>query len=152
MEQPPNIYAYQALNAATREIRVLKLHPGREADKISGELLTTVFDSRSPYDALSYQWGNPTVTKPIYLGPNEELQITSFLREALTFIRKHDEVIIIWIDAICISQKDVSERNHQVSMMKEIYSNARTVRVWLNQEIDSSSPCFAILAKLDKCS
>ncbi|KAF2810674.1 uncharacterized protein BDZ99DRAFT_286850 [Mytilinidion resinicola] len=152
MEQLSNSYAYQPLNAAAKDIRVLKLYSGHDADKISGELLTTCLDSKSPYDALSYQWGSPTITSTIYLGQDGELQLTTFLHEALSFIRKPDEATFIWIDAICINQKDVSERNHQVSMMKEIYSSARTVRVWLKQEIDFSSPCFDILARLDKTS
>lgn len=37
----------------------------------------------------------------------------------------------IWIDAICINQHDISERNHQVSLMKTIFSKARSVISWL---------------------
>ncbi|KAJ6780462.1 hypothetical protein PWT90_01828 [Aphanocladium album] len=37
----------------------------------------------------------------------------------------------IWIDAICVNQQDLSERNIQVSMMKEIYGQAQSVIIWL---------------------
>jgi hypothetical protein len=30
---------------------------------------------------------------------------------------------IFWIDAICIKQGNTSERNHQVALMKEVYSS-----------------------------
>jgi Heterokaryon incompatibility protein (HET) len=37
----------------------------------------------------------------------------------------------LWIDAICINQGDVNERNHQVAQMQEIYAGAQEVVVWL---------------------
>ena len=45
----------------------------------------------------------------------------------------HQEWKPLWIDAICINQGDVSERNAQVSMMAQIYSSAAVVVVWLGQ-------------------
>lgn len=45
----------------------------------------------------------------------------------------------LWIDAICIDQSRVEERNHQVAMMGKIYSRARRVLVWLGQ----STPLIA---------
>lgn len=38
------------------------------------------------------------------------------------------------IDAICIDQSHTEERNHQVAMMGDIYSNATCVVVWLGPE------------------
>ncbi|KAK0715467.1 heterokaryon incompatibility protein-domain-containing protein [Lasiosphaeris hirsuta] len=37
----------------------------------------------------------------------------------------------LWVDALCINQADVSERNQQVSIMGQIYSNALRVISWL---------------------
>jgi hypothetical protein len=37
----------------------------------------------------------------------------------------------IWVDQICIDQETVLERNHQVTMMAEIYHTASEVMVWL---------------------
>lgn len=39
----------------------------------------------------------------------------------------------LWIDAICIDQNNVDERNHQVRMMSDIYQGATEVLVWLGQ-------------------
>jgi hypothetical protein len=36
-----------------------------------------------------------------------------------------------WVDALCINQTDIQERNHQVSLMRQIYFQARTVCIWL---------------------
>ena len=44
-----------------------------------------------------------------------------------------------WIDAVCINQADTSERNHQVRLMRDIYSQAEEVIAWLgpsNSESD----------------
>ncbi|KAF2420123.1 hypothetical protein EJ08DRAFT_31192 [Tothia fuscella] len=37
---------------------------------------------------------------------------------------------LYWIDQICVNQEDLQERNHQVSLMKEIYTKATTVIAW----------------------
>lgn len=39
-----------------------------------------------------------------------------------------------WIDAICIDQFNVAERNHQVRRMGSIYSQAESVLIWLGEE------------------
>jgi hypothetical protein len=45
---------------------------------------------------------------------------------------------LFWVDALCINQADVLERNHQVNLMSRIYSQARLVLVWLGPEADDS--------------
>jgi hypothetical protein len=40
----------------------------------------------------------------------------------------------MWIDQISIDQQDVEEKNHQVSMMADIYEHAETVIAWLGEE------------------
>ena len=39
----------------------------------------------------------------------------------------------VWIDAICINQKDTSERAEQVKLMGSIYEGALTVKIWLGK-------------------
>ena len=34
---------------------------------------------------------------------------------------------VLWIDALCINQHDVEERNHQVQIMSKIFGSARRV-------------------------
>lgn len=45
----------------------------------------------------------------------------------------------LWIDAICINQADLDERNGQVRIMPEIYSKASCVIVWLGHDKDPDS-------------
>jgi Heterokaryon incompatibility protein (HET) len=39
----------------------------------------------------------------------------------------------LWIDAICINQNDVHERDHQIRKMANIYSQAQLLRIWLGR-------------------
>lgn len=41
----------------------------------------------------------------------------------------------LWIDALCINQLDVSERNQQVQMMGSIYQGSQTVHSWTGLDI-----------------
>lgn len=45
----------------------------------------------------------------------------------------------LWIDAVCINQADLDERNSQVRIMPEIYSKASCVLVWLGHDKDPES-------------
>jgi len=40
----------------------------------------------------------------------------------------------MWIDAVCIDQSNISERSHQVMLIREIYTNAETVDIWLGSD------------------
>ena len=43
-----------------------------------------------------------------------------------------------WVDAVCINQQDLVERTKQVCRMKEIYSRAGSVLVWLGDTVASN--------------
>jgi Heterokaryon incompatibility protein (HET) len=85
---------------------------------------------KTKYEALSYTWVDELATQPIYI--DEKLALVGpNLREAIEFLRdKHNERVL-WIDAICINQADVQEKNKQLSIMPYIYTRAQTVVVWL---------------------
>jgi hypothetical protein len=71
-----------------------------------------------------------------------ELLVTKNCSDAISAFRKHESVDYIWIDAVCINQVDLQERNSQVSMMGEIYAGAFAVRVWLDPETDDFYAIF----------
>ena len=45
---------------------------------------------------------------------------------------------LLWIDAICINQTDIDERNAQVAIMGDIYKEASRVLVWLENEVSTT--------------
>lgn len=58
-------------------------------------------------------------------------------------LHTHDRGLIsriplLWVDSLCIDQGNVSERNHQVRLMSQIYSQASFVLVWLGEHADGS--------------
>jgi hypothetical protein len=46
---------------------------------------------------------------------------------------------MLWIDALCINQRDVQERSHQVQHMAKIYGSAKQVLIWLGEWPTSAS-------------
>ncbi|QDS77739.1 hypothetical protein FKW77_004575 [Venturia effusa] len=53
-----------------------------------------------------------------------------------------------WIDAICIDQESIAERNHQVNMMRQIFARAAFVLVWLGPESADSKLAMDTLRSL----
>ncbi|KAK4207887.1 heterokaryon incompatibility protein-domain-containing protein, partial [Rhypophila decipiens] len=145
---------YRPLAVYKKEIRLLCLDPGESDDELSGSFIVSALDAPEMpvFEALSYCWGSGSSKGFINLSSGQKdhdsskttLAITANLNEALRYLRKEltSTCRIIWIDALCINQDDVSERGSQVGMMGEIYSRAASVVVWLGL-VDSSEPATA---------
>ena len=63
--------------------------------------------------------------------------MTENVKVLLEHLRQNQERVI-WIDAVCINQLDIVERNQQVQLMGWIYSHASSVTIWLGPEADES--------------
>lgn len=86
---------------------------------------------RSPsYCAVSYTWSQKRSrrVKKIFINDHRFLVDVDlwYCLEALSKIRP-----FLWIDAICINQKNIEERNAQVRRMGAVYEGADNVSVWL---------------------
>lgn len=130
------------------EFRVLRLEPGTSSDPLRGILVREKLEGCSiVYDALSYVWGARLSLEPLQLD-SHPVRVTAGLNEALRHLRHATEMRYIWVDALCINQNDNEETSHQVSVMRDIYRNARKVEVWLGTSNESSSVGMEILAFL----
>ncbi|KAL5312834.1 hypothetical protein ACEPPN_019260 [Leptodophora sp. 'Broadleaf-Isolate-01'] len=121
---------YSRLDTTTREIRLLHIQPGNWDDPILCEMQIVSLESSPVYQTLSYTWGDPQATKPILL-EDCVVDIRTNLWAALRRLRCASKIRVIWIDALCINQHDVLERNQQVLLMGSIYSSCREVIMWL---------------------
>lgn len=128
-------FVYTRLSEA-RSIRLLTLLPGTDDSQAPLRcLLSEVsLDSKPDYEALSYTWatedGNRSTSEQVIV--NEcFILITRNCEAALRRVRLPEERRVVWVDAICIDQKDVGEVNQQVAMMGDIYRDTRQTLVWL---------------------
>jgi hypothetical protein len=137
----PTAYYYSSLPLGKGYIRLLRLIPDRDKTAaIRCELFNYSLESGRGdhlFEALSYVWGDPKETVPIYLH-GSLFNATSNLHAALLRLRNHTMARIIWVDAICIDQGNTKEKQHQIQYMAEIYGQAKSVVVWLGNEADGS--------------
>ncbi|MCJ1256837.1 hypothetical protein MMC24_004662 [Lignoscripta atroalba] len=131
-------YSYSPLDPTSRQIRLLVLRPAlRRSASIQCNLIQTSLDDNPTYEALSYTWGDPRITRTINLDGHNFL-VTENLDDALRDIRHRTSKRTVWVDAVCVNQADVPERNHQVRQMRHIYEMAQQVLVWLGGETADS--------------
>ncbi|CAK7228146.1 hypothetical protein SEUCBS140593_006817 [Sporothrix eucalyptigena] len=124
---------YEPLEESRSEVRLLTLLPGMFNNPLRGYLenhsLATTADV-SPFEALSYFWGEPNPAASILIN-GCELLIARNLELALRHLRSLGQKRVLWIDAVCINQSDILERNWQILAMDAVYSRASRVVVWL---------------------
>ena len=140
-------FKYLPLDGNKREIRLFKIPPRSLSDNIECDLIHASLDDWPSYEALSYTWGVPELTNSISLD-NKEFLVTSNLAAALRQIQHQDEERIVWIDAICIDQSNIPERNQQVRQMRSIYQSANRVLVSLGPEAGDSNTAMDLIAKI----
>lgn len=121
------VYRLFTLHQASNSLATIRggLHNATVDANSSGELLV------ERYEALSYAWGDQTRTGFIEITENTYIPITANLEAFLRSRRQRDRPVILWIDAICINQGDLKERNSQVQVMGQIYLHACHLSIWL---------------------
>ncbi|KAL7924442.1 hypothetical protein ACQKWADRAFT_286729 [Trichoderma austrokoningii] len=133
-------YAYEPIDFGGPAIRLLRLCSGAGSE-IACELFQAKLcerDDSISYEALSYTWGLSDVRESIVVN-GRSLSVTANLYLALQQLRQPDEDRILWIDAVCINQKNLKERSHQVQQMGEIYKQADRVIFWLGSGTDETN-------------
>lgn len=121
-------------------------------------LRTVDLDVGISYRALSYAWKLSWSPRRRYAGFREhfyimlgvwKVEIGENLFEALSQLSKRtSSPQSLWVDAICIDQRDKAEVNHQVRLMKYIYSYASTVIIWLGVADDTSDAVFEAIRRV----
>jgi Heterokaryon incompatibility protein (HET) len=126
-----NIY----LTLPQNHIRLLRLQNTVDAIATTGvseslqcELAVFSLDSVPSYVALSYCWGDRGTTYPLSC-MGQELQIQENLHAVLTRLQATGFQDWLWIDAVCINQYSDDEKNHQIPLMRYIFSQAHMVHI-----------------------
>jgi hypothetical protein len=175
-------YTYTGINSD--QIRLILLSQGKASDPIYCSVkvmdIQRIVDRRLKFEALSYAWGKGNSSENIYLQdfsvPNDgrsvdevmllmaqqtkprPFAVRSNLYQALKQIRSEIKDVWLWVDAICINQKDSVEKSHQIPKMPDIYGHAWTVTIWIGGSDDSDEaeaamdfvPSIIDLKRLDR--
>lgn len=129
---------YRALDSSRAEIRLLRLPDSSAADNesISASFHIVSLNESPEFYALSYVWGEPAMTQPLYIDGSEVL-ISPNLEYIIRVLLSHEEGPAtvrgkaIWIDALCIDQGNLAEKEQQIPLMGQIYRQATRVLMWL---------------------
>jgi len=135
---------YETLQAG--QIRLLEI---LQDDGLSGQLRTMDLNNTPKYAALSYTWGppsapdaekHPVTINGVSVETQENLHLA--LRQLGITVRQHGG--LIWIDYLCINQRDLDERGSQVAMMKEIFEGATVIYAWVGLPSDREEARLAV--------
>lgn len=144
----PSLYSSHTMQFSytpvpANHIRLLKpaQHPGPHSRTSRAFTVETYPITRAPpYTAVSYVWGLGAASREIRLDGHEfaiRPNLWSCL-DNLTSIQTNSyqdtHWTHMWVDAICINQKDEEEKSQQVRAMSEVYSRAVEVSAWLGPQ------------------
>lgn len=165
-----NAFAHEPLPDPAKYVRLLEVLDDNysKSIKVRCRLTTWPLDSVPPYHAISYTWGdagsNTTILmndQPLRVRTNCEFA----LKQAYWYKRSHSYLYrkwrsrcyeqnrgqwysksrYIWLDAICIDQTTLDEKNKQVAMMGNIYKRASCVLACIGDHADDSLLFFQSL-------
>jgi hypothetical protein len=131
-----------ALSEMTFTIRHVKLSE-------SPRYWTLSYTWGAPFAGMSSDWDSPNATHTISID-GRKFEVRWNLEAVLRMLRYY-EVEKIWIDAICIDQSNMQEKNLQVQMMGEIYRNAVSSLVWLGPDSDDSDKALEGISRAFQC-
>ncbi|PWY82732.1 hypothetical protein BO83DRAFT_454730 [Aspergillus eucalypticola CBS 122712] len=120
-------FQYHKLDPNQRQIRLLFIHPSRnKRNPIQCSLHAVSLNDSPKFEALSYVWGTEEATEQIVLD-GKEFYVKPSVAKALYLLRRTFRRRDVWVDAICINQCDIDEKNTQVPLMATIYTSAARV-------------------------
>lgn len=107
--------------------------------------------AKRQYEALSYVWGMDEAVnlQPITVN-DKTYYITRNLDSALRHLRYKNHGRALWVDAICLNQNDVEEKNRVVPEMHLIYGSAKGVIAWVGKADEGTSMAVNLVKMLSE--
>lgn len=136
-------FQWRTLDKARREIRVLDLDAGVSTSPLNGHLRHISLDvlEKPLYETISYAWGETTLAEHILVAGGV-INIPASAVSALQYMRLPDKSRALWIDCICIDQQDEMEKNHQVALMSDIYTNSQQTLSYIGEDDGTAAKAF----------
>jgi Heterokaryon incompatibility protein (HET) len=138
-------FAYTTL--PRRHIRLLKILPSESAWP-RGILCDADLNALPQFNALSYAWGGDDLGSNFFDCDGKTMEVRENLFDFLQQASQKYLETPIWIDAICIDQRNDEEQNHQIQLMGEIYSKAARVLVWLGKSTPQEEVAFDFIPEI----
>ena len=129
-------FVHSALQDPRKQIRLLSLNADADPVDLRCSLSTYDLHNAPEFVALSYECGSPDSAVDIIVN-GRAYTIRHNLSLLLTHIQRRPQCLdaiadeLLWVDAICISQTNIDERNAQVAIMGTIYQAAARTYAWL---------------------
>ncbi|KAG8530794.1 uncharacterized protein KY384_004151 [Bacidia gigantensis] len=125
---------YQGFDTVRAQIRLLYIAraPNR-GDDLYCTYKPVHLQTCEAYTALSYQWGSATTDLQTISLNGRPVEVTQNLYQALKELRAR-RITTVWVDQLCLNQRDPSEMALQVERMTLIYNRAESVFAWLGSD------------------
>ncbi|SMY28355.1 unnamed protein product [Zymoseptoria tritici ST99CH_1A5] len=136
-------YRHTPLPDPATYIRLLTPAHSRDTNLPSYTISTWAVDEAPPYNAISYTWGEPS--DAVILINNRPLHVRQNCQDALVQANGFDSTALLWIDALCIHQHDVNEKDHQVQRMYGLFSEAENVLACIGGHENDSKLLFDLV-------
>ena len=133
LEPPP--YRYRPLSRSqTTRLVIVEPAPSLQSPihiRLEEALLNEDAQTHRSYEALSYVWGDKKGSIPIAC-EGSIIHVTPNCFSAIQYLRLRGKERVLWIDAICIDQASIAEKNQQVPLMGKIYESCTQVIIRLS--------------------
>jgi hypothetical protein len=150
-ESKPRPYRYRYLRPWS--IRILYLHPSSNLSDaiVCSFAIHDIESDECSYDAVSHVWGPEGEIITIQIadgGRMFPIVVRPNLERALRQIRSASHKIALWVDALCIDQRNYPEKREQIDRMPMIFARASEVIVWLGDGNDDTEMAMKLIPQL----
>jgi hypothetical protein len=108
----------------------------------------SIDDPELKYVAVSYAWGRSDTMAPLTLGSQVGGMIHSTTPNAWEAVNTLGLGCLLWIDQICINQKDSNEVDMQIGLIQEVYTRCWVCPIWLGPEDEHTEAGFRFVERL----
>ncbi|KAF2205799.1 HET-domain-containing protein [Delitschia confertaspora ATCC 74209] len=142
------LYSKLPIGLTPRTIRLLSIRPLSTPDNLSAKLEVAELKDGLDFTTISYTWGDPKIYANISVNGHDigiAKNLTILMHQLLAEEQQQKCENSVrspgrrfWIDAICMNQNNVNEKEEQVPLMAAIYGIATTTLIWLGPAADDS--------------
>lgn len=114
-----------------------------EVPSARASMISLLDTTQVQYEAISYAWGEEEASEKLSIygtKPPESIKVRPNVDTMFRYLRSPTKQRCLWIDALCINQGDLDEKNAQVKFMGEVYKQAKAIIIWVGAPADSSDP------------